>query len=122
MKGKNDEPLVTLRLLLSPSAVIGPGKVALLEAIGETGSISAAGRRHGMSYKRAWHLVEALNSHFTAPLVETSKGGKSGGGAALTDLGRDVIAAYRGIEGEARKAAKPHTRRLRRHLRSGDDR
>lgn len=121
MKAKNGEHLVTLRLILSPSAVIGPGKVALLEAIGETGSISAAGRQHGMSYKRAWHLVEALNSYFTTPLVETSKGGKSGGGAALTDLGRDVIAAYRGIEDEARTTAKPHTRRLRRHLRVSDD-
>lgn len=82
----------------------GPGKADLLEAINETGSIAAAGRRLGMSYKRAWSLVEALNIMFRAPLVDAAKGGAGGGGAALTPLGEKILAAYRTLESDSSRA------------------
>ncbi len=104
---------VQLRFSIGPGIRLGPGKADLLQGIKETGSISAAGRRLGMSYKRAWYLVEALNSHFGGPLVTTSKGGSSRGGAALTPLGEDVLAAYRQMEGLALKAIAPVLRRIR---------
>lgn len=87
---QNFEP--RLRIILGPSIAIGPGKAALLEAIAETGSIAAAGRRLGMSYRRAWVLVKTMNACFREPLVEATKGGVQGGGAQLTAVGREVIA------------------------------
>ena len=77
---------------------MGPGKAALLESIAELGSISAAGRALGMSYKRAWLLVDSMNSHFRVPLVEAGKGGNDRGGAALTPVGAEVLACYRRME------------------------
>lgn len=84
--------------------MIGPGKADLLEAIAATGSISAAGRSMGMSYKKAWYLLDAMNSHFASPLVEASRGGSGHGGAHLTPMGRDVLARYRAIETKAAAA------------------
>ena len=84
-----------LRVRLAPGIDLGPGKADLLEGIGETGSISAAGRRMRMSYKRAWQLVDELNGLFDAPLVAASKGGSGGGGATLTRRGVDVLMRYR---------------------------
>ncbi|MDD3652118.1 LysR family transcriptional regulator [Immundisolibacter sp.] len=98
-------PRLWLRLDLAPGVSIGPGKAELLRGIDETGSISAAGRRIGMSYKRAWQLVDALNRHFTAPLVNASRGGAHGGGAMLTPLGRDVLAAYQAVQAAAGECA-----------------
>ncbi|MEC9346510.1 MAG: LysR family transcriptional regulator [Pseudomonadota bacterium] len=95
--------LAHLRVVLAPGVEIGPGKADLLEAIAETGSISAAGRRMGMSYRRAWQLVETLNDGFREPLVIASRGGNAGGGAALTDAGRTVLEAYREMQ---RKTAR----------------
>lgn len=94
------------RVLLPNGEAIGPGKADLLEAIDERGSIAAAGRRLGMSYKRAWSLVERLNDSFTRPVVETSKGGTSRGGASLTATGRRVLQAYREAESIANEGAK----------------
>lgn len=93
-----------LRLVFGDGAMIGPGKADLLELIRETGSISAAGRRMGMSYKRAWGLVEAMNGHFRDPLVQRSRGGAAGGGARLTAEGEKVLAHYRSLESHARTA------------------
>jgi molybdate transport system regulatory protein len=93
---------LVLRVVLGPRASIGPGKVRLLEAIDRTESISAAARRLGMSYRRAWLLVDAMNRTMRTPVVETARGGRGGGGARLTPLGREVIAAYRGLERRAR--------------------
>jgi molybdate transport system regulatory protein len=96
MPSKSEDQKVgaRLRVVVIPGVRIGAGKAALLEGIKHTGSISAAGRRIGMSYKRAWYLVEAMNSHFKAgPLVEATKGGRTGGGARLTALGEDVLSA-----------------------------
>ena len=90
-----------LRVVLPDGVVIGPGRAELLEAIREHGSISAAGRAIGMSYKRAWDLTEAVNGAFRSPLVETSAGGAAGGGTRLTATGEAVLAAYRRIESVA---------------------
>ena len=87
-----------LRITLDEDAYIGPGRADLLELIDKTGSISAAGKAMGMSYKRAWGLVQALNAGFGAPLVETARGGAAQGGAELTALGRDVLARYRAMQ------------------------
>ena len=87
-----------LRIVFGNAARLGPGKIDLLEAIGRTGSISAAGRELGMSYRRAWVLVDAVNKMFTRPLVTATTGGVQGGGAQLTDFGRGVVAAYRRVE------------------------
>ncbi|WP_188260954.1 winged helix-turn-helix domain-containing protein [Azospirillum tabaci] len=93
---------------LHPSGAIGPGKVSLLEEIDRTGSISAAARALGMSFRRAWFLVETMNSAFREPVVRTSVGGREGGGTGLTAFGQEVIARYRRMEEEARRAAAPH--------------
>lgn len=106
--------LAHLRIVLAPGVEIGPGKADLLDAIAETGSISAAGRRMGMSYRRAWQLVEALNDGFREPLVIASRGGASGGGAALTDAGQIVRDAYRAMQCKAEHAIGDEIAALRR--------
>jgi molybdate transport system regulatory protein len=93
------------RLLLGHSTAIGPGKADLLAAVAETGSISAAGRSMGMSYKKAWYLIDTMNRCFKKPLVEATKGGRTGGGACLTPLGEEVLTLYRRIEARAAEAA-----------------
>jgi molybdate transport system regulatory protein len=98
---------LTLRLDLASGARIGPGKVALLEAIGRTGSISAAGRELRMSYRRAWDLVEELNHSLGVAMVSTATGGSGGGGAALTPAGQALINEYRALEREALALAAP---------------
>ena len=90
-----------IRILLGSSIAIGPGKAALLDAISETGSIAAAGRRMGMSYRRAWLLTKTMNACFREPLVDTAKGGLGGGGARLTPVGHEVLALYRAMEDHA---------------------
>ena len=92
-----------LRVTLSDTFYMGPGRADLMELIAETGSISEAARRMGMSYKRAWSLVQALNDGFGAPLVETARGGKEQG-ASLTEAGREVLERYRGMQEATRKA------------------
>lgn len=100
------EAVLSLRIDL-PQGRIGPGKIALLEAIAREGSISAAGRALGMSYKRAWDLVDALNRLLGAPVVAASTGGHRGGGASLTAVGHALVADYRAIEAAAQEAAAP---------------
>jgi molybdate transport system regulatory protein len=87
-----------LRIKYGEEIAIGPGKIAILEAIAETGSISAAGRKLGMSYRRAWLLVDKMNQYFKVPVVHTATGGAQGGGTALTSTGTEVIRLYRTIE------------------------
>jgi len=96
------EPRV--RILLGSVIAMGPGKADLLDAIEAEGSISAAARRMGMSYRRAWLLVDTMNQSFREPLVETAAGGKGGGGAQVTDFGRDMLTRYRDMETKARAA------------------
>ena len=99
-----DYPFVTLRVVLGPGTLLGSGKADLLAGIAETGSIAAASRRMGMSYKRAWYLIDTLNGYFPAPLVTSSKGGRTGGGAALTEQGRMVLGVFRRLERNAAAA------------------
>ncbi len=87
-----------LRIDLGPDRALGPGKADILEGIKETGSIAAAGRRMGMSYKRAWLLVETMNACFEDPLVVTSRGGQARGGAELTATGLRVLNCYRRMQ------------------------
>jgi molybdate transport system regulatory protein len=105
--------LVRLRILSGSSIAIGPGKADLLDAIAETGSISAAARRMGMSYRRAWLLVQTMNDCFKRPLVEAVKGGKEGGGARLTDLGDQVLTRYRRLARETATTFEPYLKTAR---------
>ena len=87
-----------LRLLLGSAIAMGPGKADLLEAIASEGSITRAARSMGMSYRRAWLLVETMNNSFRSPLVSTARGGRGGGGAQLTPLGSEALRRYRAME------------------------
>src|SRR5262245_7923146 len=98
-------PQLWLRIELGDGHRLGPGKIELLERIDEHGSISAAGRAMQMSYRRAWLLVESINASFREPAVVTQQGGSLGGGAVLTELGREVVRRYREIEQRALSAA-----------------
>ncbi len=93
-----------LRVLLGASIAIGPGKADLLQAIADLGSISAAARRMGMSYRRAWLLVETMNRCFRQPPVEARRGGHAGGGARLSALGREALSRYRAMESKAQNS------------------
>lgn len=95
---------VMLRVALTSRDHIGPGKVRLLELIDELGSISAAARAMDMSYRRAWLLVENMNTMFRGPVVTPAVGGMHGGGAVLTPLGREVVVRFRRMEAATRKA------------------
>ena len=103
---------LSLRIEIDPNGRIGPGKITLLEKLDELGSIAAAGRSLGMSYKRAWALIDDLNQCFGRPVVATQMGGRAGGGSALTPFGRDLVAHYRAIETKAHKAAALHLEAL----------
>ncbi len=99
---------LSIRVDLDDNGRLGPGKVALLEAIDAHGSISAAGRAMNMSYRRAWDLVSEINASFREPLVISQPGGRHGGGARLTALGADLVRHYRAIETAAAAASAPH--------------
>jgi molybdate transport system regulatory protein len=103
---------IKIQLVANDNIAIGPGKADLLEAIQQTGSISAAGRALGMSYKRAWDLVNIMNSSFKQALVATSVGGDKGGGAQVTEFGLQILTQYRAIEAKANSAIKGETKAL----------
>jgi molybdate transport system regulatory protein len=95
---------LSIRVDLSQTRGLGPGKIRLLEMIEETGSISAAGRAMDMSYRRAWLLLDELNHTFHEPVATTAHGGRSGGGASLTPFGKRLVQGYRKMETDAQKA------------------
>lgn len=106
---------VKLRFEFGDDLRLGPGKAELLERIGTQGSIAAAGRSMGMSYKRAWSLIDEMNRAFAQPVVHSARGGAGHGGAELTETGHAVIAHFRalerlvtGPEGQAEIAAIDH--------------
>jgi molybdate transport system regulatory protein len=99
---------LTLRIDFETAEALGPGKIRLLELVRDTGSISAAGRAMDMSYRRAWLLIDTLNTAFRQPVVRTKLGGKSGGGALLTRFGEELIRSYRDMELVAHAALRPH--------------
>jgi molybdate transport system regulatory protein len=105
-------PHLSIRIDFDQEGRLGPGKVALLERIASEGSISAAGRSMNMSYKRAWELVAEINQSFTEPLVSAQTGGKTGGGAVLTERGVELIRHYRAIERKALSATASHLKAL----------
>jgi molybdate transport system regulatory protein len=115
----DDPPLtidVDLRVHLGDQIAIGPGKAHLLESIRRTGSISAARREMGMSYKHAWLLVDSMNGCFKSALVEAVKGGKAGGGACLTPLGLEVLECYRHMQTLAADAIRPEVEKFKRRI------
>ena len=105
-----------LRVLRGEDVVLGPGKAELLEAIARTGELRGAAAALGMSYMRAWKLVQMMNGAFRDPLVETTRGGTGHGAARLTKAGRTVLALYHEMERRSLAAAGPAFRRLRRLL------
>jgi molybdate transport system regulatory protein len=109
------------RIVLKPGVAIGPGKAGLLEAIDETASLTAAAGHSGMSYKRAWLLVQEMNAAFVEPLVATEKGGTGGGGGTrLTALGQRVLESFRQMEADAGKAVAAGIADLRRYVKADD--
>ncbi len=105
-----------LRIKNGADIAVGPGKIALLEAIAEIGSITAAARALGMSYRRAWLLIDTMNRCFKARVVETEAGGNRGGGTQLTAVGAEVVRRYRSIETRAAKAGASEIAALTRLL------
>jgi molybdate transport system regulatory protein len=105
-----ETPKPQIRIMFRKAIAMGPGKADLLRAIGEAGSISAAARKLGMSYRRAWLLVDTMNQCFKFPVVETLTGGKAGGGAAVTEFGKEVLERYDAMQ---EKAAASVVRELR---------
>ena len=100
------EVSVSFRVDFSPDCAVGPGKIALLEHIDSSGSLSEAARELKMSYRRAWLLLEDLNTSFQQPVARMSVGGRGGGGASLTPFGAELVASYRTLEAHIRKRAQ----------------
>jgi molybdate transport system regulatory protein len=101
-----------LRIDVDREPAIGPGKIALLEAIAETGSISAAARKLHMSYRRAWLLIEDINSRLSKPAVTRAKGGRKGGSSEVTEWGRRLVHLFRKVEATAYSRSAPDIRAL----------
>lgn len=101
-----------LRVTAGDAIFVGPGKVSLLEAIRETRSITAAAKSMGMSYRRAWILVDELNRSLASAAVASAIGGERGGGSTLTELGQELVETYRRIEATATRAAARDIDRL----------
>jgi molybdate transport system regulatory protein len=110
-----------LRLLRDDDIAMGPGKADLLDAIAQTGSISAAARSMQMSYRRAWLLVDVMNRSFREPLVHSVAGGPQGGGASVTDAGLQVLTHFRAMEAAAATITKAHMKALAKLLRPEAD-
>jgi len=111
--------VIRFRVDIGATLAIGPGKIALLEKIGETGSLSAAARALGMSYRRAWQLLDSLNAGLKQPVTEARKGGTHGGGSRLTTRGRELIRIYRAFDAEVQRRAHRAFSPIRARARSG---
>nr|WP_258002121.1 LysR family transcriptional regulator [Burkholderia sp. WAC0059] len=119
---ENAEPEVRFRMRIRYAGMIalGPGKVSLLEAVREHGSISAAARSLNMSYRRAWLLMDELNRALESPATLSEHGGQSGGGSTLTPVGEEIVRLYRDIEARAAASCAPEIAALTKLLRSGE--
>jgi molybdate transport system regulatory protein len=95
---------IKVQIYSGDEIAMGPGKADLLDAIAREGSISAAGRALGMSYRRTWLLVDVMNRCWDLPLIATAAGGSKGGGARLTELGASVLTHYRQLQAAAQQA------------------
>jgi molybdate transport system regulatory protein len=111
-----ETPKLTLRVELGAGRALGPGKIRLLEAIDKTGSITQAGRSLGMSYRRAWLLVNDMSNCFRDPIVETEQGGAHGGGTTLAPLGKKLVEQYHAIEADALAATSKHLHEIKASL------
>jgi len=107
-----------MRIRHGESVALGPGKVDLLEAVREYGSISAAARSLDMSYRRAWLLIDELNRSLKSPATHSEQGGQSGGGCTLTPVGETIIRLYREVEEEARRGCSKQIGALLKLIRS----
>jgi molybdate transport system regulatory protein len=107
-----------LRVMVGNEIALGPGRVELLELIEKTGSLRAAALQMGVSYMRAWNLVRYTNKYFCQPLVEATRGGRVGGGARLTDAGREIIAGYRQMERKSQRAIEQMWAKLKKSLKA----
>ena len=107
---------LTLRVMGKRAPAMGPGKAELIESIAQTGSISAAARAMGMSYRRAWQLVEALNRDYRERVIDTATGGKRGGGARVTRFGQEIVTRFRAMEDKASAAIASDLRRFQRYI------
>ncbi len=99
-------PRLRIRIEFEGKHTLGPGKIQLLEAVGEHGSISAAARSMSMSYRHAWEMLDDVNQCFAGRVLETEAGGRSGGGARLTDFGREIVTRFREIQETAADALR----------------
>jgi len=118
MKSRKPRAQFRLRISSGDDIAVGPGKIDLLEAIGETGSITAAARSLGMSYRRAWLLVDTMNHCFKSAVVEAETGGTRGGGTRLTEIGERVVQLYRRVEVKAQAVSATDLKALQKLLRS----
>jgi molybdate transport system regulatory protein len=116
MKPTKSRTGLRLRVYVKPDVMVGPGRAELLEGIRDTGSIAAAGRRMGMSYKRAWSLIETMNTEFGTAVVNGAKGGVHGGGSTLTPLGEEIVTRYRRMEKATEDAIRGDVAALTRKL------
>jgi molybdate transport system regulatory protein len=107
---------IRIRIAVGENIAIGQGKADLLEAIGRTGSISAAARELDMSYRKAWMLVDEMNQCFPSPVVTAAKGGLRGGGAQVTALGQEALTRFRRIQAKASAAIEAEVREFRKKL------
>jgi len=112
MKASKPQLRLRMRVMVEDTIAIGPGKIALLEALDETRSITAAAKALGMSYRRAWALIDELNRSLKQPAVVSAAGGARGGGSELSESGRQLLDLYRGIEAEAQAHCRPQVQRL----------
>ena len=101
-----------IRVFHGDEAALGPGRIELLGRVAESGSILQGAREMGLSYMKAWKLIQSMNRCFREPLVEARRGGKDGGAARLTAAGQRVLAVYREMEGKAREAIHPYEKEL----------
>ncbi len=117
-KARAAKPEMRFRLRITAGDVIaiGPGKIALVEAIAKTGSITSAAKSLEMSYRRAWLLLDDLNRALKKPAVDSAKGGQNGGGSRVTDAGLQLVTLYRDIEAKAAKACRTEVSRLLRMM------
>ena len=115
---KPTSPSATIRIRIAygENIAIGQGKADLLEAIGRTGSISAAARELEMSYRKAWMLVDEMNQSFRTPVVQAAKGGLRGGGAQVTPLGLEALTRFRRIQAKASAAIEADVREFRKKM------
>jgi molybdate transport system regulatory protein len=115
-RDKAAAPTLFIRINFGDRTFLGPGKVRLMELIDELGSISAAGRAMGMSYRRAWMIIDSLNTAFVSPLVVKQIGGSGGGGAVLTELGQEIVKRYRQVQTVAAEKSATDLRAMSRYL------